>query len=427
MNSVLTSNNIRATLCGRPSTLPEKRIGILKNNYSFSLHEFIADIKEDWDSIAIDEEFAKSDYLQVIEDTSVENLANLYVRVYNSENQLIGIILLQRLILEISKSFRYEQYSTDRSWTARKIQQFRQAVMSLFTFRMLTVGNLYLTGQYGFSFKEELISVPEQFKLVKEVLKKARRELCSTAFRFSGILYKDYFENQRPMARDRKSFKEFRIDPNMILDIQTSWNHFDDYLLDMRSKYRIRMKNAMRKFNGVERRELSTEDLRVHFKTLYMLYDELLSNSGFVLAKGTEDYFLRLKEGLGDRLKITAYFLNNEIVGFYSWVKEKDKLDSHFIGFSSQLNLKYQLYLNILLDLVRDSIEQKVQHLYLFRTALEIKSSIGAVPHEMYCYFKHANPIINRLFIKPLFGYFVPHQQWMQRHPFKALDAETNL
>jgi len=95
-----------------------------------------------------------------------------------------------------------------------------------------------------------------------------------------------------------------------------------------------------------------------------------------------------------------------------------EKMDSHFIGFNKSLNGKYQIYLNILLDLVKDAIEEEAISLYYFRTALEIKSSVGAEPYDMSCYFRHTNPMINRLVRYP-FKSFVPTQNWKQRHPFK--------
>jgi len=74
--------------------------------------------------------------------------------------------------------------------------------------------------------------------------------------------------------------------------------------------------------------------------------------------------------------------------------------------------------MNILMDLVKDGINQRAKSVYYFRTALEIKSSVGAEPHDMTCYFKHTRPLLNKL-VPYLFNSFVPQQSWKQRHPFK--------
>lgn len=51
------------------------------------------------------------------------------------------------------------------------------------------------------------------------------------------------------------------------------------------------------------------------------------------------------------------------------------------------------------------------------RTALEIESSIGAVPRAMVCYMRHANPLGNRL-IAPLVAQIIP-TPWTPRSPFR--------
>ena len=52
------------------------------------------------------------------------------------------------------------------------------------------------------------------------------------------------------------------------------------------------------------------------------------------------------------------------------------------------------------------------------RTALEIKSSIGATPVEMSGFIYHNNKLINR-FIGKIFKNLEPELHWQQRHPFK--------
>lgn len=53
------------------------------------------------------------------------------------------------------------------------------------------------------------------------------------------------------------------------------------------------------------------------------------------------------------------------------------------------------------------------------RTALEIKSSVGAVPENLYCYLRHQNPLVNK-FTGTLLDYLKPVEEWLPRHPFKS-------
>ena len=382
----------------------------------------IDEVQDRWNKLVPNETFAQGKYLKTLERTNQDNLQNLYV-LLSRDGEDVAAVLLQVLVLKMGDSFNYDNYTTDRSFWSRQWQRIRQWFVSLITFRMLTVGNLYLTGQYGIHFDEQHFAKDVQFDIVNALLKKLKKELCNTPYRFQGILYKDFFTDQTPSSATDLGLIPFTIDPNMILQVRPSWQSFEDYLLDMRSKYRVRMKNAIRKFKGVERRTLSHDDIVSLATEMYALYRQILDGSGFVLAMGKEEYFRVLKEELNDDLVVTGYFLEGRLIGFYTWVMEGEKMDSHFIGFEKSINMKYQLYLNILMDLVKASIEQKATSLYYYRTALEIKSSVGAEPHEMFCYFKHTNSFLNKFVVPTSFKYFVPKQSWKQRHPFKALES----
>ncbi len=406
-----------------------RNLGELAKNNSYTLTEDISFkvfdkmdfIKVQWDGLMPDEWFYKSAYLKSLEDSNPDHIANLYVLV-SKAGILSGALLLQRTILEVKESFNYEQYSTNRSTMSIWWQRFRQWFLSMFSIRILTIGNLFLTGNYGIMLSS-FGSKEEQFLLAQAIVNKLKIVLKKSPYRFKAQLYKDFFV---PHVPDKKVIEmvKFRIDPNMILDMNKSWNHFDDYLLDMKSKYRVRMKSALKRASSLTRRTMSLEEIVRHEATLYKLYSDLLDGAGFVLAKGKQNYFTELKRAFGESFMVVGYWSGDELVAFYTWVQEGDKMDTHFIGFRQDLNNQFQLYLNILLDLVRDAISIQATKVYFFRTALEIKSSIGASPHEMVCYFRLNNTLLNRFVVLKLFPAFVPKQTWEQRHPFKGSTEE---
>ena len=61
---------------------------------------------------------------------------------------------------------------------------------------------------------------------------------------------------------------------------------------------------------------------------------------------------------------------------------------------------------------------EDTKYLNLSRTALEIKSSVGAEPHDMYVYLKHQNKFVNKL-LPSILNRVVPKNSWEQRSPFK--------
>ena len=52
------------------------------------------------------------------------------------------------------------------------------------------------------------------------------------------------------------------------------------------------------------------------------------------------------------------------------------------------------------------------------RTALEIKSSVGAKPKPMYGYVQHKNKVLNKC-MPTFFEWFEPKIVWQERNPFK--------
>ena len=66
---------------------------------------------------------------------------------------------------------------------------------------------------------------------------------------------------------------------------------------------------------------------------------------------------------------------------------------------------------------MRLGIDAKTTHINLGRTASEIKSTLGAEPEKLTCYFKHRKKTLNT-FIKP-FIKNVKIKSFKQHKPFK--------
>jgi hypothetical protein len=71
----------------------------------------------------------------------------------------------------------------------------------------------------------------------------------------------------------------------------------------------------------------------------------------------------------------------------------------------------------MLYDIIKYAAEHDLRDLHFGRTAPEVKSTIGAIPHPMYGYLKHKNPLINR-FMGLFTGRLKP-RDYVLRSPFK--------
>jgi predicted N-acyltransferase len=204
----------------------------------------------------------------------------------------------------------------------------------------------------------------------------------------------------------------------MIMTLNSNWTTFDDYYTDLNKKYKRRVKTARKKFNPLTSRELDINEIQVFSKRIHELYLNVSNNAKFNTFLLPESHFHTLKLRLGDRFRVYAYFLEDELVGFYSLIINSDVLETYFLGYDSEHQYSNQMYLNMLYDMIDFGIKYQFKSIVYARTAMEIKSSVGATKVEMYMYMKHTNKIANFIF-KQVFNLMNPSQNWVERHPFK--------
>jgi len=238
-------------------------------------------------------------------------------------------------------------------------------------------------------------------------------------------LLKDFPTHTHENLKDhlqQQQYYPFGMQPCMYVPIRPHWNNFDDYLADMSSKYRVRVRRARKKGKDLVQRVLSLEAIEAQEPRIYELYKGIADGAGFNAFLLHPQYFSALKRALGDQFQLKAYFLGEELVAFRTLIYNYEELDAHFLGVDDAYNRDHQIYLNILYDLVEDAIEAKAERLDFARTALEIKSSVGAIPEEMTCFFKHRNTLSSKL-IQLVFDSFNPKEEWQPRNPFKQPKA----
>lgn len=206
----------------------------------------------------------------------------------------------------------------------------------------------------------------------------------------------------------------------MIVDIE--WKTFDEYLNAMSKKYRNRAKSVVKKGISIERKIFSSEDIKTNGKQIMQLYENVCRKAKFRLSVLTLNYFVEMKKVLGSQFNFVAYYYDNKLIGFKSSFLLKDKVEAHFIGLDYEVNKDVDLYQNILYDYVKEAIAGQAKHLYLGRTASEIKSTVGAKAYELNCFIRHRNPLSNRI-IKPFIDFLKP-TDWIPRNPFKEETEE---
>ena len=288
--------------------------------------------------------------------------------------------------------------------------QWKRLLGRLAQFRLLICGNLFMLGENGWLLRPGWQGKDSFTRSLGPILRTlARRDSAQV------VVCKDF--KNKWAYRERGLLHALHFQPNMVLNIQDSWHSFEDYQQAMSSKYRIRQKRAFKKADGLIFKPLNIEEIEAWSEHIASLYQEVVLASGFAMAMVEAPYFPCLKRALGEKYRLTGVFEGEELKGFYSTIRNGEYLEANFIGFSPACNTEHQLYLNMLYRMVEESILTGAKRLVLSRTALEIKSSIGAVAEPAYVYMAHVNPLLNGL-VPLSVGLLEPVERWEPRHPF---------
>lgn len=375
-------------------------------SYNLKIYSTVSDLPEYWNTVIGNHNIMLSkEYFHVLEVSSPQNMRCYFVGFF-LDNELIGGALFQYLDFQYHSTFQKNQvWCSIRNFFGR---QFSKDVMIL--------GNNMLTGQNGFYFDSSKINLEQVVPLLDKAVCNMQKEIRKTSL----IIYKDYQSNFVTYFNDKahQAYFKFSVQPTMILKLRKQWLNFEDYLNDFSTKYRTRAKSAKKKLQGIEKRELHLREVKKLQKEMNFLYQNVAENAPFNTFFLAENHFEMMKENLKDNFKIFGYFSDQNLIGFYTLILNNEDIDTYFLGYNKELQKEKQLYLNMLLDMVDFSIHHQFKRIIFGRTALEIKSTIGAEPVEIFGLIKHKNFLANQ-FMKNIFPSLSPKTEWIQRKPFK--------
>ena len=378
--------------------------------YAFKIYPATSDLPPAWNNLAADNIFLSKEYFEILEQAPPQNMKCHYIGIFQ-EDELIGIALSQFLDLNTLQTFGARDHCVKTS--------IRNIILRNFSSHVLFIGNNMLTGQNAFA-----LSAKANYDLALQALKKAQEKL-NQIFKAKGkkihiTTYKDFTASDIThftIPEFNKSYK-FSTQPNMVLSIKDIWSCEEDYVQALTKKYRDQYKRARKKAVGIEKRKMNLEDIKKHEERIFALYLHVAQNAPFNTFFLPKNHFRIFKEKLKERFLFYGYFIDDQLIGFNTLIKNGKSLDTYFLGYEESIQREKMLYLNMLYDMVGYSIHKGYTEIIFARTALEIKSSIGAQPVQMFGYIEHSNSIINSKMGK-LFNLLEPKTVWEQRHPFK--------
>lgn len=362
--------------------------------------------------------FLKAAYLSATENASLPAMQYRYI-ILKEKKEVIAAYYFQVVNVasrEFGSVLNLEKYG----WIAAKLNPG----LNRFVFSaggdkpnyVLCCGNLIVSGEYGVSFinktKAPFIykALPEIMQSISENLKKSGNVCAWMAKDFYDISSIDHVLTQQ-------GFSRLPMDPEMIFAVNPQWKSFTDYINALSAKYRLRVNNSMKKATSLKLRELSIAEMEKFKKQIDDLYTNVWEKASVRLVRVNANYFIRLKKDIKENFYIKTFFDKDVPVAFYTGLIHNGNHEAHVIGMNYRYNKSHLLYQNILYNLVKDAIERRSGQLFFGRTAMEIKSTVGASPFNLHMYVKLTNSFFNGV-IKPVIRHSSP-DVWVPRQPYR--------
>ena len=362
--------------------------------------------------------FLEKEYLLSMEESSPSALSFRYVCL-KEKGEVIAAYYFQVINLssnQLGQIVNFEPYSKIISGLSMLVQKMLFGVKKDKPHYLVICGNMYLSGDYGILFvgkdkESAAILLSEAFVYVKKELEKTGKVMAEIA--------KDY-----PIESDiygahlkAKKFYPLVMDPIMKMNIRPHWNSFDDYIADLSSKYRQRYVQVKKKISGCEMRVLTTDELIERKEEIDRLYLAVQNKSPVRLVMHNSDYLISLSKRLKSKVEFKGILENGKLLAFMAGVTDHQHFEAHHIGIDYEYNKSHCLYQNILYAYIEMAILAKSPLISFGRTALEMKTTVGAVVHTYQAYIKLNNTLLNGIACHMLPTEY--EMDWIPRNPFR--------
>ncbi|WP_264512621.1 GNAT family N-acetyltransferase [Flavobacterium sp. N1719] len=384
----------------------------MSSKLHFTIFTKTTELPSNWDEVAHDNAFLQTPYLSVLEQSAPTNMECFFIGIFEGE-ELIGVSLAQYLNVDKLISFGERLHCMK---TRVRNFAFRQ-----FASHVLIIGNNMITGQNGYAFSKS-INFNDISILLRAMADEIIQYFKKKCIRIHLVSFKDFYEECATELKQHqfKSLFGFTVQPNMIFLLRSEWKSMADYVESLSKKYRDQYKRSHKKYEGIECLELTWEQIQQNESRLYELYYHVALNASFNTFFLAPNHFSTFKKQCGDRFKLFGYYFEGKLVGFHTLLLNGKTLETYFLGYDASLQKEKMLYLNMLYNMTEFGITHQFERIIYGRTAMEIKSSIGASPIPMHGFMYHTQPLINRC-VPQLFKNLEPPVAWEQRHPFKEV------
>ena len=369
-----------------------------------SLIEIVGSVDElnqkKWNSIAKENHFLAPSFLKHFEKLDNNELKPLYIL---GEHYIIYGHLITIRGEKVANYFPTNKYFS-----------LKKAFMSRLNFSFFCFGNTHLSNEQTILTIDNQPLCSNELNLIIEQIRQK--------FQVKFYLLPDHFVKAIRNIKDLgNNYTSIFTDPDMTLNVPTSWTSFEQYFDALSSKYKKRTRKIIKNSSTLSIKLLSKKEIQNQLKRLHLLYENVYEKSSFSGPKFDLKIFLDFIDDKKLNFSLFGFYFNEQLIGFSSEIINNTTLYSYLIGLDYSHNKKFTLYNRILYHTIENAIEKKASTIKFGRTAAEFKSTVGAEPVDSAAGVFISNNFYNKVF-KPFVSRIQP-PNWIQRKPFKETDG----
>jgi hypothetical protein len=174
------------------------------------------------------------------------------------------------------------------------------------------------------------------------------------------------------------------------ISMANRFQSWESYIQSLKANYRRRIIRLSRPFSQIDvKRGLCSQ----FNDEMYHQYNEVLKRSKGKL----ETLSLQFFQNLPSNFKLTAYYDQENLLGWYISTVFKEKYYFFLGGIDYEMNKRFNTYFNMLFGVLREGIEKRASFIDLGQTAEIPKIRLGGEVDEKFMLGYHSNWLVRKL------------------------------
>ncbi len=240
-------------------------------------------------------------------------------------------------------------------------------------------------------------------------------------------IFKEFYSEELEQYQVLKKYNYFSAYSLPTTFLALEHGSFDDYLASLRANYRRQIKKTLQKIgqttpliNHVSKDNPSFKTYHSNefdAKTFYKMYVSVMNRATVKLEMLNEVFFENFFKKMHQELIILTLEYKNEVLATYILAKGQDELIFIWTGKYGDKD-SYDSYANLMIAMVKLSFDLGFKRINMGQTSYYPKLRLGAIPKELFIFFKAYNPIKNFI-LKSLKNEIFPKEKTPELNVFK--------